>query len=53
MSVYPDDVVGVDDLPVKQDIQRRYSKTHPSDVVFLANAFGVPLDLHPRVRRRV
>lgn len=52
MSMDPDDVVSVDDLPdlpVKQDIQRRFSKTRPADLVFLVNAFGVPSDLHPRV----
>ena len=49
VSAGPDDVAGGDDFSVKHDIQRRYSKTFPSDVLALAQAFGVPLDLHPRV----
>ena len=49
MSADPEDVVSMDSMPVKQDIQRRFSKTRPSDVVYLADAFGIPSDLHPRV----
>ena len=49
MSVDPEDVTIVDGMSVKQDVQRRFSKTRPSDVVYLADAFEIPSDLHPRV----
>ena len=36
VSAGPYDVIVGDDLSVKHDIQKRYSKTRPSDVVALA-----------------
>ena len=38
--------------PSKMDIQRKFSKIRSSEVDAMVQAFGIPIDLHPRVPPR-
>ena len=49
VSVDQDDILAGGEWSVKEDISRRVSKTRPSDVLALVDAFGLPRNLNPRV----